>query len=239
MAMNLDASRVRPPLLESTPVSTHSRRPLLDSLYEKYLEAENSAAFIRQVGQRYSVATLERLCESGDRMSRRGAALALGFLADFESNGILGKALRDRDRGVRSLAENAIRLVWCRIGTPSQRQELGAIIRLNNAQNFSDAIARASSLIDIAPWIAESWNQRAIAYFSTSKFLDAIRDCQQTLEINPYHFGAAAGMGYCYVQLREHASAAECFRRALKLNPGMESARAKLVEVQRVMKDGE
>lgn len=215
------------------------RRPVLDTFYERYIEAENSAAFIRQVGERYSVPTLERLAESGDRMTRRGAVLALGFLADFESNGVLGNALRDRDRGVRTLAENAIRLVWCRIGTPSQRQELGAIIRLNNAQQFAEAIARASSLIDIAPWIAESWNQRAIAYFSTSKFLDAIRDCQQALEINPYHFGAAAGMGYCYVQLREHASAAECFRRALKLNPGMESARAKLIEVQRVLKDGE
>lgn len=215
------------------------RRPLLDALYQDYLEAENSASFIRRVGEKYSVATLERLAECGGRVTRRGAVLALGFLADFESNNALGRALRDRDRTVRTLAENSIRLVWCRIGTPSQRQELGAIIRLNNAQSFAEAIARASRLIDVAPWIAESWNQRAIAYFSTSKFLDAIRDCQQTLEINPYHFGAAAGMGYCYVQLREHASAAECFRRALKLNPGMESARAKLIEVQRVLKQGE
>lgn len=218
---------------------SNPRRPLLEDYYEEYLEAENSAAFIRRVGQRYSVATLERIAESGQRISRRAAVLALGFLADFESNNVLGRALRDRDRTVRTIAENSIRLVWCRIGTPSQRQELGAIIRLNNAQNFADAIARASSLIDVAPWIAETWNQRAIAYFSTSRFLDAIRDCQQTLEINPYHFGAAAGMGYCYVQLREHASAAECFRRALKLNPGMESARAKLIEVQRVLKDEE
>ena len=46
-----------------------NRNELLDSLYEKYLEAENSATFIRQVGQRYSVSTLERLAESGDRMS--------------------------------------------------------------------------------------------------------------------------------------------------------------------------
>jgi tetratricopeptide (TPR) repeat protein len=213
-----------------------TRRPILDRFYEQYLEAENSASFIREVSDRYMVATLERLAEGGERMTRRGAVLALGFLADYESNAVLGRALNDRDRGTRTLAENAIRLVWCRIGTEAQRQELGAVIRLNNSQAFPEAIARASKLIDIAPWIAESWNQRAIGYFSTLRFVDAIRDCQQTLEINPYHFGAAAGMGYCYVQLAEHSSAVECFRRALKLNPGMENVRAKLIEAQRALK---
>jgi Tfp pilus assembly protein PilF len=43
-------------------------------------------------------------------------------------------------------------------------------------------------------------------------------------------------MGYCYVQLGEFAPAIECFRRALKLNPGMENVRAKLAEAQRAMK---
>ena len=28
----------------------------------------------------------------------------------------------------------------------------------------------------------------------------SIHDCRQTLEINPYHFGAAAGMGQCYLR---------------------------------------
>jgi tetratricopeptide (TPR) repeat protein len=215
------------------------RQPLVDLLYRQYLESEDTAVFVKEVARRYSIPTLERLAERGARLSRRGAVLALGFLADYESNAAVGRALVDRDRTVRTLAENAIRSLWCRCGSENQRQELGVLIRLNNSQQYDEAVLKATHLIDRAPWIAEAWNQRAIAYFSNKRFADAIRDCHQTLEINPYHFGAATGMGYCYLQLKDTASALECFRRALRLNPGLENVRAQLVQLQRSEKKRE
>jgi tetratricopeptide (TPR) repeat protein len=213
------------------------RVPLLDELYRKFLTDDDTAAFITAASKRYCVATLERLVDRGSRISRRGAVLALGYLGDYESNAVVGRALIDRDRMVRLLAENAIRSLWCRIGTENQRQVLAALIRLNNSQQYTDSIRRATRLIDQAPWIAEAWNQRAIAYFGLSRYSEAIRDCHQTLDINPYHFGAASGMGFCYMHQNDPVSALECFRRALRLNPDLDNVRAQVVRIQRKLKE--
>ena len=65
---------------------------------------------------------------------------------------------------------------------------------------------------------------------------DSVRDCHEALEINPYHFIAAVGMGRAYLELGNPVSALESFRRALRLNPDLEGVRvqadrlAKLVE---------
>ncbi len=134
------------------------------------------------------------------------------------------------------LAENGIRCLWQRDGTGQQRRQLEAIVALNNEHRFSDAIHHATRLIVVAPWLAEGWNQRALALFSTGRFLDSIRDCEQALEINPYHFQAASGMAQCHLQLNNRTAALECFRRALKLNPNLEGVRAHVLYLQRTLK---
>ena len=69
-----------------------------------------------------------------------------------------------------------------------------------------------------------------------SQYDAAIRDCHQALEINPYHFTAAAGMGQCYMLQDNPVAALEAFRRALRLNPGLEEVRAQVVRLQRSLK---
>ena len=207
--------------------------PLLDRLYHQYLEDEDSAAFIHGVAQRYTTCTLERLATSGERVTRRAAVLALGYIGQYDSNGVLGLALHDDDRGVRILAENGIRELWCRCGTEAQRQRLSIIVRLNASQQYDQAILQATDLIQQAPWFAEAWNQRAIGYYQLAQYELSASDCHQALEINPYHFGAAVGMGHCYLELSDGFAALECFRRAVKLNPSMEDVRAQVEYLQR------
>ncbi len=163
------------------------------------------------------------------------AALALGLIGGYDSNGALGRALTDSDRGVRTLAEDGIRSVWCRAGSTAQQQRLNAIIRLNAKKQFTTAVARATDLLREAPWYAEAYNQRAVAHFGLRHFVESIGDCREALELNPYHFGAAAGMGQCYLQLGNAASALECFRRALRLNPGLEGVRASVQHLERTL----
>lgn len=217
--------------------NTSRQGPLLVDFYERYLVDQDSAAFIKSTSGRYTVATLERLAIWGRRMSRRAAVLGLGFLADYESNSVLGRALCDRDRGVRTLAETAIRNVWRRVGAQSQRQLLGAIQRLNNTKRYDEAIAQATSLIHESPWLAEAWNQRGFASFHNGDFEAAIRDCHQALEINPYHFAAASGMGHSYLRQNNLIAALEAYRRALRLNPNLEDVRAQVVKLQRTIRE--
>lgn len=213
--------------------SAKHRTPLLDRLYHQYLEDEDSAAFIHGVAQRYTTCTLERLATAGERITRRAAVLALGYIGQYESNAVLGTSLHDDDRGVRILAENGIRELWCRAGTEAQRQRLSIIVRLNASQQYEQAILQASELIEQAPWFAEAWNQRAIGYYQSGQYERSANDCHQALELNPYHFGAAVGMGHCYLELSDGFAALECFRRAVKLNPSMEDVRAQVEYLER------
>ena len=209
--------------------------PILTEMYARYLEDENSAAFIAAVSQRYLIGTLERLAEYGRVASRRAATLALSLVGTYESNAVLGRALQDRDRCVRLIAENGLRDLWMRDGNPEQQARLKVLVRLNSSQQFAAAIEGATELLDEAPWLAEAWNQRAIANFHLDRYEESANDCHQALELNPYHFGAAVGMAHCYLELNDAYAALECFRRALRLNPDMEEIRVQADQLGRML----
>jgi tetratricopeptide (TPR) repeat protein len=218
-------------------VSKEPLQPLLLVLYQQYLERQDATKFVRLTAERYSSGTLQRLARHANREVRRAAVLALGFLGDYDCNHTLGCALLDDDRTVRTLADNSIREVWGRAGAEAERRELRTIVRLNAAQMYKDALGRATWLIERAPWFAEAWQQRAVAHASLGRMVESIRDSHQALEINPYHFVAATSMGQAYLQLGNPVSALECFRRALRLNPGLEGVRAQVERLTRLVED--
>jgi tetratricopeptide (TPR) repeat protein len=209
--------------------------PLLLTLYREYLDHQDSAVLVDQLSQRYTTGTLERLAQNHDRHIRRAAVLALGLVGDYGVNQALGRALVDDDRTVRTLAQNGIRAVWPRSGTRGHRRELQTIMDLNDSRRFQEAIQRATKLLERAPWFAEVWNQRAIARFQTGEFHESIRDRHQALELNPYHFTAAAGMGQSYLKLGNFVSALESFRRALRLSPDLEAVQVQVDRLRRMV----
>lgn len=213
----------------------HGLSPAINKFYHDYLLSEESASFIWRVSQRYTTGTLMRLAVSGGRIERRAAVLALGFLGDFDACGVFGRSLKDSDRGVRMLAENGMRAVWCRAGNEEQRHKLRLVMRLISCGQFTDAEAQASGLIEDAPAFAEAWNQRAVARYHLGAYADAIGDARQAIELNPYHFAAAAAIGQCYLKLDAPHAALENFCHALQLNPGLELVRAQISSLQRTM----
>jgi hypothetical protein len=166
------------------------RTPVLVIYYNRYLTNQDCGLFVKRIARRYSCGTLERLVTVGDHTTRRAAVFALSLLGDYDSNAVLGRALVDRDRGVRSIAESGIRELWCRVGEPAEREKLCHIVNLNDERRHSEAARLATDLIRTAKNpIAEAWCQRG-----------------------------------------------EAFRRALRLNPGLEEVRAQVVRLQRSLK---
>jgi tetratricopeptide (TPR) repeat protein len=212
-----------------------AKAPLLDAFYQRYLTDETSARFVAEVSEHYTLATLARLAAGGSRTTRRAAVLSIGFLGSFADNALLGRALHDRDRVVRLLAENSIRELWYRDGSELQQHQLQAIIRLNNSRRFDQAAGDATCLIREADGFAEAWNQRAIALYQMERFSESVRDCQEAMRRNPYHFPAAVGMGHCFLELFDAVAALECFRTALSVNPDMENVRAQVGYLQRTL----
>lgn len=212
------------------------QRPVLAYHYERYLVDQNISSYVRSVSSMYTVGSLERLATVGDRISRRGAILALGRLADYRANMTLGRGLVDSDRGVRTLAENGILRLWMRIGTPAEQRHLAAIGEHLDERDYERAAQLATALVQDAPWIAQAWYYRGKAFFQLDQHEAATRDCHQALEINAYHFQSASIMGQAYLLLDNPVAALESFRRALRLNPSMEEIRAQVIHLQRSLK---
>ena len=215
----------------------NARKPLIAKLYQTYLESHDTLTLLDGLSRHYSPGTLERLVAHAHCEVRRAAALGLGHLGDYNANHALGRALLDDDRTVRTLAESAIRKIWLRVGTEAQRRKLALMARLNTARQYREVVRIAAPFLEEAPHLAEAWSQRATAMFHQEHYPEAIRDCHEALEINPYHFLAATTMGHAYMELDSYVSALESFRRALRLNPDLEGVRMQVVRLARLVEE--
>jgi len=194
---------------------------LLVEYFKVFLRDRDFDAFRNRVATRYNEGTLCRILSlSGDVAARRAAVLSLGILGSFDqSNTTLGKALRDSDVAVRSMAEDALWAVWFRADTPEHNQMLEKVRLAIGREELVQAEVLVTRLIAVAPDFAEAYNQRAIIYFHQGRFGESVQDCQNVLSRNPYHFGAISGMAGCQLELKRPHDALKTLRRALKLQP--------------------
>lgn len=194
---------------------------LLVDYYETFLRDRDLGEFRERVLARYTEETLCRvLASSPHAAARRGAVLALGVLGTFDGcNGPLGRALRDDDAVVRTMAERALWIIWFRADSPENNQTLEKVRTLATTGRLDEAVDLCARLIARAPRFAEAYNQRAIAYFQLGRYAESAEDCQRVLTINPYHIGALGGLAQCQIQLDQPREALKTLRRSLKLQP--------------------
>jgi tetratricopeptide (TPR) repeat protein len=137
----------------------------------------------------------------------------------MNSNAAVAAVLDNEDPLVRRFASDAMWEIWFRGGTREQNWELLQAVRQSDPEAARKAL---EAIIDRAPNFAEPYNQRAIWYFKQGEFARSIEDCEAVLRLNPFHFGAAAGMGQCFLKLRKPRAALRAFRQALQINPNLD-----------------
>ena len=101
--------------------------------------------------------------------------------------------------------------------------------------NPEEAQAGFEALIRKSPRFAEAYNQRAIFHFQRGDYARAIADCEKTLRLNPYHFGAASGMAQCFMKQKKLRAALRIFRRANRINPNLDSVREAIQSLERML----
>jgi tetratricopeptide (TPR) repeat protein len=188
------------------------------------------------VAARYTEGTLQRLLGSGPVPSRRAAALALGLVGGMASNPVLATALRDADDLVRKFAADAMWEVWLRGGTADQNRRLQSALSQPDAAQTLTAL---DALVRSAPDFAEAYNQRAIVHYRRGEFARGVADCETVLRLNPHHFGAAAGMGQCYVRMNKPKAAVRAFQQALDINPELDDLKETISALKRVIEGRE
>src|SRR5262249_54615796 len=85
---------------------------------------------------------------------------------------------------------------------------------------------------------AEAYNQRAIVYYGLGDFRKAVADCETVLRLNPYHFGAAAGLAQCLLRLNQPHAALRAFRTALEINPNLDDVEAAVKALEEALGEG-
>lgn len=175
----------------------------------------------RLLVSKYSEADLIVYLHSKDVLLRRAAGFALRLIGSPEVIPELIEALKNADRGTRFNAEYALWEIWSHSGDDSVDAMLADGKNLLKNEAYQQAVACFNTVIETDPSFAEGYNQRAIAYFMLEEWSKAIRDCKQTITLNPYHFGAFAGMGHVYVRLGKIEEAIEAYKQALTINPNL------------------
>jgi tetratricopeptide (TPR) repeat protein len=190
-----------------------------DSTKERKRRQMALEQFRGRVTARYTEGTLLRLLSNPENATRRAALLALQLTGTMESNAAVAAQLHDEDAELARLAAEALWAIWFRGDNPANSEELKRLTVLGDRKK---ALAGLDRLIKQAPHFAEAYNQRAIALFQLEQFERSLSDCERTLQLNAYHFGAQAGMGRCLLRLHKYKAALKAFRNALRINPHLD-----------------
>src|SRR5918998_2187230 len=128
-------------------------------------------------------------------------------------------------KGIAGLIERR----WSRSGSDTADLLLTRASEAIQGKEFPLAIELLDRVLTLQPDWAEAWNRRATAFFLLDDTASAMADLRQVLTREPRHFGAWAGLGHIYNASGDKGRALEAYRKALAINPRMESLRS-LVE---------
>jgi tetratricopeptide (TPR) repeat protein len=192
--------------------------------------------FKNAIQARYFENTLERLLMAPCAEVRKAAVLALRLTGTIQVNAALAKRLRDEDLIVRDMAVDALWSVWRRADTADNNLELRRLTRLiANDGNPDEILGGFDALIRSAPRFAEAYNQRAVYHYMRADYARAIADCEKALRLNPFHFGAATGMGKCFMKQKKLRAALRSYRRANRINPNLPDIRETIESLERML----
>jgi tetratricopeptide (TPR) repeat protein len=197
---------------------------------------EGLKKFQANVGGRYAEGTLQRLADHPDPQTRQAALLALHLLGTMASNEAIAERLRDENRQVRQMAADALWALWFRADGEANHKELQKALQQSDPKKGAAAL---TALIRKAPGFAEAYNQRGILYFQMQEYDKCATDCQKALQLNTRHFGAAAGLGRCYLRLRLPEPALKAFRTAYEINPNLEGVQDAIRDLESVLGNDE
>ena len=89
--------------------------------------------------------------------------------------------------------------IWLETNDPLIEKDFQKAIKyMNNGQLYL-SINYLTSIIKRKPNFAEAWNKRATIYFILGDYNSSMKDINETLKLEPRHFGAMDGMSLIFI----------------------------------------
>ncbi|PSC68285.1 Histone deacetylase 14 [Micractinium conductrix] len=201
--------------------------------YKSAAEAKNEVEALTErlpASKALLQALLDKLERKEMGEEERLATLAqLGELSDWDAAPALAAALHDGE-AVAAAAEEALWSLFmaCPTTELENRMQQGVAL-MRRPEQWDLALDLFNGMVQAAPTFAEAYNKRATVLYLQQRYAAAIDDCRVVLQMNPFHFAAAAGMGMCCAAVGDNAGALAAFQQAVAINPRLRHLRAHIM----------
>ena len=125
--------------------------------------------------------------------------------------------------------------IWFSSGDEAIDEKMALAGKLSNSGKLTAAEKIYSEVISILPGFSEGWNRRATVRFYMQDYEGSLADIEETLRLEPRHFGAIWGLGMILASQRDYERAILAFERLLELKPNARDARPRIDMLKRKM----
>ena len=121
---------------------------------------------------------------------------------------------------------------WLKSGDPEiDALMLKAMVAMETGV-LNQAVGVLSQIIERDPNYVEGWNKRATVYYMIDAYDKSLADIKKTLELEPRHFGALAGLGMIMIKIGDKQRALEAFERAYAVDPVINNGKEVIDELK-------
>lgn len=125
-------------------------------------------------------------------------------------------------------AESEIWSIWYESGEESVDSLMLGAADLVKSGNLTEAETIYSQVIERLPQFSEGWNRRATVRYYLGDLEGSLADIEQTLKLEPRHFGAIWGLGMILGSQRQFERAILAFERLLEIKPNARDAQPRI-----------
>lgn len=166
-----------------------------------------------------------------EEAQRKAAGTELPLLSEEREERLdqLFAILKDaKNEQLSQKAVQEIEAIWSKSGSDTIDLLVQWAGDAANEKKYGKALDLLDNVVRLKPDYAEGWNKRATVHFLNEDYGPSIADVERTLELEPRHFGAMAGLGIMLLDYNEDTRALEFMKRALKLNPSLKHIKKRI-----------
>jgi tetratricopeptide (TPR) repeat protein len=127
--------------------------------------------------------------------------------------------------------------IWSKSKDPIINKLMAEGINEVGNGNLSHGRDIFEEITERTPKFAEGWNKLATVNYMIGDIETSLKNIEETLKLEPRHFGSIFGRGLCYLKQRRWQSALIEFKFALDVHPWMSDARRNLKLLEENLKN--